>query len=110
MLGITLSLLSAFFIGISTYLQKCSMKRIKKFSLKRLAMKRIWQFSLILGAAGLVLYMVALRYESLSTVQPISSIAIVVPVALGWIFLREKIGDKWIHIILIISGVILLSL
>jgi drug/metabolite transporter (DMT)-like permease len=109
MLGAMLSLAAALLIGASTVLQKQSMIGMKGFSLRLLATDRNWRLSVIVGFCGLLLYLAALGYEPISFVQPMLAVAIIVPLLAGRLFFGEKIGTKWIHILLILAGVVLLS-
>lgn len=109
MLGTMFSIAAALFLGISAVLQKHSMKHMKSFSLGRLAMDRNWRLSIIVGFCGILLYLAALGYAPISFVQPMLAVSMIVPVVSGWLFFGEEIGTKWIHILLIFIGVILLS-
>ena len=109
MLGALLSILAALLFGTSTAIQKYRIRKIRKFSVRRLSRDRTWLFSVLVAVFGIVLYMVALSYESITLVQPLMSTSILIPVLAGWVFFDEKIGTKWIHIIFIFVGVILLS-
>ena len=110
MLGIALSLAAAILFGVSTAMQKYSLKRMKKFSLQVLVRKRIWWLSVTVGLSGILTYMMALRFTQISVVQPMLSISIVIPVLVGWIFFKENLRQRWFPIFLIITGVILLTL
>ncbi|MFH0956637.1 MAG: EamA family transporter [Candidatus Aenigmatarchaeota archaeon] len=110
MLGAMLSIAAALLLGASTVLQKRSMMGMKGFSLGKLAMDRNWRLSVIVGFCGLLLYLAALGYEPISLVQPVLAVSMVVPLVAGWLFFGEKIGTKWVHVVLILAGVLLLSL
>jgi drug/metabolite transporter (DMT)-like permease len=110
MLGMLLSLVAAAFFGTATTIQKYCMHRMKSFSLRRLMRKRLWLVSVLLGVFGILGYEMALSYETISIVQPMMSLSILIPVVAGWMLFGEKIGAKWLHIALIIAGVVLISL
>jgi drug/metabolite transporter (DMT)-like permease len=110
MLGITLSVLAALCFGIATAVQKYCLKGVPKFSFKVLFKNRLWMLSLLLGLAGILFYLAALKFAEISLVQPMLSISIIVPVLIGWFFFGENVGDRWIHVLIIIMGVLLLSL
>jgi drug/metabolite transporter (DMT)-like permease len=107
--GVLLSVLAALFFGISTAIQKYRIKEMKRFSLKRLVMDWTWRLSLLVGLFGIMTYIAALGYESISLVQPLVSVSILIPVFAGKMFFGEEIGAKWLHIIFILLGVVLLS-
>jgi drug/metabolite transporter (DMT)-like permease len=109
MLGAMLSIAAALLLGASTVLQKQSMIGMKGFSLRTLALDRSWRISVIVGLCGLFLYLAALGYEPISFVQPTLAVSMVVPLVAGRLFFSEKIGTKWVHILLILAGVVLLS-
>jgi uncharacterized membrane protein len=110
MLGIALSAFAAFLFGISTVLQKRCLKGIKKFSIRKIIKKKLWILSILMGLAGIVIYLAALKFESISIVQPMLSISIAVSVLFGWFIFDEETGSSWIYIILIVAGVLLISL
>lgn len=109
MLGVMLSVAAALLVGISTVLQKRSMSGMRGFSLKTLAGDRNWRLSVIVGFCGVLFYLAALGYKPISIVQPMLALSIVVPVVAGWVFFGERIGTKWVHVALILTGVLLLS-
>jgi drug/metabolite transporter (DMT)-like permease len=109
MLGAILAISAALLLGISTVLQKHSMRDMGGFSLRALAGDRSWRLSVLVGFCGLVFYLAALGYEPISFVQPMLAVSIVVPIVAGWLFFGERIGVRWIHVALILVGVLLLS-
>jgi drug/metabolite transporter (DMT)-like permease len=109
MLGAILSVAAALLIGISTVLQKHSMRGMRGFSLRVLAGDRNWRLSVLVGFCGVIFYLAALGFEAISFVQPMLALSIVVPLVAGWLFFGERIGTKWIHVALILTGVLLLS-
>jgi len=110
MLGAILSVLAALLFGISSTIQKYSLKRMRTFSISRLARDRVWVISIVIGIVGILFYIAALGVETISIVQPLLAISIIIPVVCGWLFFGENIGTKWVHIIIILLGVVLLSL
>jgi drug/metabolite transporter (DMT)-like permease len=109
MLGAILAISAALLLGISTVLQKHSMRDMGGFSLRALAGDRNWRLSVLVGFCGLVFYLAALGFEAISFVQPMLAISMIVPLFAGWLFFGEKIGAKWVHVALILAGVLLLS-
>ncbi len=110
MLGLFLSVFAALCFGLTAILQKYCMGDMSKFSFRKLMKNELWMLSVLIALIGLFSYLTALKYEPLSLVQPMLSISIVIPVLFGWFFFKEKIGTRWIHVILITAGVLLLSL
>ena len=108
--GVLLSLLAALFFGSSAAIQKYRMRRMRSFSLGLLFRDSIWLMSLAVGFFGILFYLMALSSESLSIVQPMMAVSMLIPVVSGWLFFGEDVGTKWIHIIIILTGVVLLSL
>jgi drug/metabolite transporter (DMT)-like permease len=109
MLGAILAVAAALLIGASTVLQKHSMRRMRGFSLRMLASDRSWRLSVLVGICGVVFYLAALGYEPISFVQPMLAISMLVPVFAGWLFFGERMGPRWFHVVVILTGVVLLS-
>ena len=105
-----LSLIAALLFGASTVIQKYCFRGMKRFSFKRVIRNKVWMMSLLVGATGIMFYLAALRLAEISIVQPMLSLSIAVPVLVGWFVFGEKVGSRWIHILLIIAGVVMLSL
>ncbi len=110
MLGIILSVLAAICFGLSTTMQKQFLRGIRSFSFSRLTKSPVWVSSLLVGFVGIIFYLAALTSAPISIVQPTLSLSIAIPVLAGWFAFGERPGGRWIHIFLIIAGVILLSL
>ena len=110
MLGLMLSVIAALLFGSSTVIQKYCMRGMKRFSFNVIIRKKVWILSLLIGFIGIIFYLAALRYAEISIVQPMLSLSIAVPVLVGWFGFRERIGFRWVHILLIIAGVVMLSL
>jgi uncharacterized membrane protein len=110
MLGFILSVLAAICFGFSTIMQKHSLRGIRRLNFRRLIGSRIWVSSLLVGLIGIMLYLAALRSAPISIVQPTLSLSIAISVLGGWFAFGEKLGGRWIHVLLILAGVILISL
>ena len=111
MLEILLALFAAVCFGVATAIQKYSFFSMKRFSVRKMIINSRWLASILITLFGAVAYLYALRIVQLSTVQPVLSLALVVPVLAGVLFFKEKTGArKWVSIVLIISGVVLVSI
>ncbi|MBN2330990.1 MAG: hypothetical protein JXC85_04175 [Candidatus Aenigmarchaeota archaeon] len=110
MLGFYLSVLAAMCFGFSATMQKQSLRGIRRFNFSSLVRSRVWASSLIVGFIGILFYLAALKSAPISIVQPTLSLSIAIPVLAGWFAFGERLGGRWIHILLIILGVMLLSL
>ena len=110
MLGLVLSLFAALLFGSSTVIQKYCLKGMSRLSFNGIIRNKVWILSLLICFIGIIFYLAALRFAEISIVQPMLSVSIAVPVLVGWFGFRERIGFRWIHILLIIAGVVMLSL
>ena len=111
MFEILISIFVALCYGISASIQKYSLGKIKTFSARKLARNKKWVFSLALGGFGALVYIYALRFVELSTIQPILALSIVFPVLSGILFFKEKHDSYEIFgIVLIIVGVVWISI
>jgi drug/metabolite transporter (DMT)-like permease len=111
MLGILLVVLASVFYGVSASMQRHSVGSLERFGIRKMARHRVWIFSIFLGAIGIILYIFALTFESLVTIQPILSISIIIPIISGVVFFKEKLVKRqWISILFILAGIILVSL
>ena len=110
MLGLVLSVFAAICFGFSTTMQKHCLRGMGRFNFSRLIRSRVWVSSLLVGFIGILFYLAALKSAPISIVQPTLSLSIAIPVLAGWFAFGEKMGGRWIHVMLIIAGVILLSL
>lgn len=110
MLEIFLAVLAALFFAAALILQKYCLNHVRHISIKNLIKKKLYSVSLLFSLVGILLYTVALKYGSISLVQPILSLTIIFPVIVGWFFFNEKMGGRWVFIIIISAGVLLLSL
>lgn len=102
------AVIAAILFGLSTAMQKYSMKEIGKFSIRNLIKNKIWIYSLLVTAVAGVLYIVSLRKIELGMSQIIFSSSFLVPVLIGAYVFKEKMGVKrWLAVVSIIIGVIL---
>jgi drug/metabolite transporter (DMT)-like permease len=110
MLGIILAIIAAILFGISTGIQKYSLERISAFSIRKILMNKKWLSSLLVGAVGILFYLVAMRVAELSVVQSVISLTLIVQVLIGFIFFREKmVKIEWLAVIVVIAGVLLIA-
>ncbi len=80
------------------------------FSLARMFRSPAWLVSILISGIGILAYLTALRTLPLSTVQPVLSAYLVIPVLAGAFIFKERIGGKqWLAVGLLIAGVMLLS-
>ncbi|MBN2042460.1 MAG: EamA family transporter [Candidatus Aenigmarchaeota archaeon] len=111
MLGVVLALLAAGCYGISASVQKRSMGHFDKFDVSKMLRQKIWLFSILIGAVGVILYLVSLAMEDLTTVQPLLSVSLIIPIVAGVGIFREKHGRlEWIAIFLVLCGIVLVSI
>lgn len=111
MFEILISIIVAVCYGISATIQKYSFAEMKKFSIRKMIKNKIWIVSLLIGGAGLLIYLLSLRFIQLSTIQPILALTIIIPIVSGVLIFREKISlIELISIVLIVVGVIWISL
>jgi len=109
MFGFILAIAASFLLGTTTTMQKQALRKMKKLMPRKMIKNKLWALSFVIGIVGMLLYALALRYESILVVQPIISASFVIPVIAGHYIFGEKIGTRWVHIILILMGVVLLS-
>lgn len=110
MLGVILAILAAILFGISTGMQKYSLERISKFSIRKMLFNKKWFSSLIVGGIGILFYLFAMRIAELSLVQSIISLTLIVQVLIGFAFFKEKLGViEWLAIIMVVAGVLLIA-
>ena len=111
MLGIFLSLLTATLFGVSVALFKYSMGAIKKFTVKGLVNNRKWLLALVVGLVGVITYIMAMIVEPLSTVQPILSFSMLIPILVGAALFKEKLEVwRWLCVLVLVAGVFLVGL
>ena len=110
-LGIVLSVIAAVCFGISVAIQKYSLVDMKDFSIKKMAKNKKWGFAFLVGIVGIVIYLAALNLEQISTVQPITSLSLVIPIIAGIIWFKEKLEvKKWLFLVLVLAGIVLVSI
>ena len=109
MLGIALSLITAFLFGLSATMQKYAIAKMKgKFSFKKMLFNVRWLGATCIGLFGIIAYVFAMRYAPLSTVQVFLALSIVVPIIAGFMFFKEKLSTReWICVVLILAGIAL---
>ena len=109
-LGIILAVASSILFGISILLQHHGLQSMKKFSFKKMLMNPRWIASMVVGVVGIGLYVFALKIADISTVQPVTSLNMVVTILGGVLFFKEKIGGRqWLMLLLVIVGIVLVS-
>ena len=109
--GVLLALLAAFCFGLAVSMQKYSMKRMGIFSVKGLIKNQDWLHAMIVGFIGLVLFALSLSVTDLSTVQPLASAYILIPILMGTFVFKENLGvKKWLLIGVLLMGMGLVSL
>lgn len=108
--GLLLSVIAATLFGLTTVLQKRSLMGMRKLSVRRVLRDRLWTLSVFVGLAGIICYITAMRYSPISVVQPMLAISIATPVLVGWLAFGERMGSRWVHVVIMIIGIILVSL
>lgn len=108
MIGVVLSLLAALLFGLAVTIQKYSFGGGKEFSIQVMVRNRAWLLSMLVGIIGLLIYLSALGFSDLSTVQPLLSLYILIPIILGSLMFKEKMEvRKWAMVIVFITGIFL---
>lgn len=109
MISIILALLSAIISALGIFLQKTGLKKVKKW--KDVLRSYKWIAGYLLSIPSFFLFILALKYERLSVIQPIGSFSIIFLVILEYIFLKEKIKKSdFIALALFFAGIFLVSL
>jgi|SRR3989338_8242390 len=109
-LGIILAMISSVLFGASILLQHHGLQTMGKFSLKKMVMNKRWIASILIGGVGIGLYVIALKLADISTIQPVTSLNMVVTILGGVFFFKEKIGGRqWLMLLLVIAGIVLVS-
>ena len=109
MIGIVLEIISAVVSGIGIFLQKLGLEKVKSW--KDILKSYKWILGYSLFIPSLILYMIALKYERLSIIQPLSNLSIIVLVILEIMVLKEKIKKQEIFaLILFFIGILLIGL
>ena len=109
--GLLLAVLASLCFGISVAIQKYSLNEIKNFSLKQMIKSKKWVSALGIGIVGVVIYLVALNLEPISTVQPLTSLSFIIPIIAGIAFFKEKLEvKKWAFLVLVLAGIVLVTI
>ncbi len=109
-LGILLAIVAFICFGSAIAVQKFSMGSMKKFNIIKMVTNKIWLSSIAVSLVGVVSYLISLSSAPLTTVQPIVSASIVVPIIAGFIFFKEKMEVRqWLVVAVLIAGIILVS-
>jgi len=107
MLGIVFAIIAAVCFGFSTAIQKYGLNQLKKFSIRKLIKNRIWLSALVVGAIGIVFYLVSLKTVDLSMAQPILALGLVIPIVIGMTMFKEHISKKeLVCIIFVLAGIL----
>jgi drug/metabolite transporter (DMT)-like permease len=108
MYEIIIPLLVAICFGISAAYQKYSMKDSERFSFRELLKNKKWLLAMGIGAIGILLYLFALTFITITAVQPMLALSIIIPIIAGVVFFSEKIGYlEAASITIIIIGLVL---
>ncbi|MFQ5647943.1 MAG: hypothetical protein ACE5FW_01790 [Candidatus Aenigmatarchaeota archaeon] len=111
MLGIALALLASVLFGISVAIFKYSMGALKTFTIQGMVKNKRWLLALAVGLAGVVVYVMAMIVAPLSTVQPILSFSMLIPVLVGAALFKEKLEVwRWLCVLVLLAGIFLVSL
>lgn len=109
--GILFAMVAATLFGVALTIQKHAVGRMETFSLARMARSRVWLLSLAVGGVGILAYLLALRSASLSAVQPLMSLSLLIPVIAGMIFFKERLQVvEWVFVIVFFIGIGIVSL
>ena len=110
-IGVLLSAAACVFFGVSTILQKRSMKHMDRFHVRGLIGSRKWITAVLVGGIGLLCYLAAIALTSVTIVQPIVTASLVIPIIAGNVLFGEKIGGfKWLAVALILIGIAIVIL
>ncbi|MFH0875961.1 MAG: EamA family transporter [archaeon] len=98
-------------VGIATIIGAFGSLFLKKGA-KKLSFKHIYKnkeilFGFFIYCAGTVIYVIALKFEELTIIYPVTAMSYVWTCILAIKFLKEKMNKlKWLGIFLIITGII----
>jgi len=110
-LGIALSIVASICFGVSVAIQKYSLSEMKNFSIKQMIKNKKWISAFLVGIVGVIIYLVALNLEPISTVQPLTSLSFIIPIIAGIAFFKEKLEvKKWAFLVLVLAGIVLVSI
>ena len=90
MIGIFFAFLSAIISGISSFLQKISLKKINNW--KQAIKSSKWLFSVSLVFISFYIFLFALKFERLVIIQPISYTSLFIIIILEVMVLKEKLN------------------
>lgn len=108
--GAILAVISAVLFGISLAMQKYAVGAMKKFSIGAMAKNKTWLIALLVGVAGILVYLVALNMADLSAVQPLTSLSVVIPILIGVALFKEKMEvKKWLFALILLAGIVIAS-
>lgn len=109
MFGVFLTIIAAILIGIGVFLQKISLGKISVW--KDIFKSYKWVLGYLICIFSFFLYLLALKYERLSIVQPLVNFSIIILIMLEAIFLKEKIKGREIFVlILFFTGILLIGM
>ena len=107
MFGILLALLCAVLNSLSVVLQRGGLKKVKRF--RNVIFSRKWILGVALSAVSFIIYVLAIKVENLSVVQPIVNSYLIFVPPISYILLKEKIEKRQIlTTILVVIGILLL--
>ena len=111
MLGLALALVTATLFGISVALFKHSLGHLEHFTIKDMVKHKKWLGALVVGLVGVLTYIMAMIEAPLSTVQPILSFSMVIPILVGAALFKEKLEVwRWLFVVILLAGIFLVSL
>lgn len=109
MIGILLEIISAILSASGTFLQKVGLQKVKKW--KDIIKSKRWIIGYSLFAPSFLFYVLALKYERLSIIQPLGNFSLIVLIMLETVFLNEKIKrHEFIAFALFFAGILLIVL
>lgn len=105
-IGLAFAFIASIFFGLSTVMQKHVLRKMKKFSVFGMLRSAVWLVSIGVGAIGMLLYVLAVGMQNITSVQSIITLSLIIPVVSGALLFRERIGaEKWLSILLVIIGI-----
>ena len=111
MLGLALALVTATLFGISVAMFKRSLGHLEHFTIKDMVKHKKWLGALVVGLVGVLTYIMAMIEAPLSTVQPILSFSMVIPILVGAALFKEKLEVwRWLFVVILLAGIFLVSL
>jgi len=111
MLGTALALITSVLFGISVAVFKYSLGGMGIFTIQGMLRNRRWFLALGIGLMGVLTYVAAMAVAPLSTVQPILSLSMVVPIVTGAILFKEKLEVwRWLCMLVLLAGIFLVGL